>query len=1449
MFSRLAAVTLLAANVAAQYAGVAVSQFGQPRIPLSTQACPNLISLVSNPVTVDSTSRVRILAEAWCGASPLGGLANSQCGVAQNWQLLDDGEPVTTLEAQVTVSVAPGSVQTLLLIDLSKSIQETTPLDNVKLGINNFLDRTAAATANTGQHDFAIYTFDGRAEWQRVHDWSNDINSLKSAVASIVCGAASQPLPGQSTGALYCGGSSTNLYGAMIIAANEITTRVASTATNIRTTARGTDSALVIFTDGEDEAARASLTQARGAVQTAGILALTVGVVNVESEATSLAGLSAITIDPNAAFIAFTFTDVPARYNSAADAIIAYFSRSYQIDYCSPRRRGRHFLDLRAISATGVMGPKMEYIVGNPVIWTGNVAGQANNVLGTVRGVFTNPQLQNVNFYTVEIPDNTNTLQQIADQNSATMQLFYDTATFVHPPTCMVPITEVQPCSASTGALAPYQCTGGGLYQCTGGTGTCTCADTFGGTDAACGTVCGGSQQEFLPGLFVDRACAGGLMQNAPTNFTQASNSFLSMAFTAQCADGTPVGGLTFSPCPTLSSITVLESDINGQFSRTYEARHRITCIAQPAHVVSLILVDMSGSIQRGRGASQYQSYVNAYLDGMSSDVNSHIAAIYAFDGSPNITRIADFGSPAAAKTTVPNLNCATNPSICRDPSTNLNGAIVEGSALLRRYITANPTAADGTSRQPYMILVSDGTDQARYATDAAAQAAVISNGVGVFGIGIKGERRDGGRGVDQVRLQTLATSGVYISTNALAVQQAFNGVSSAITTAAASSYRLDYCTAKRSGTHTLRIQLTHHNSVVSWDQQFNADTFDCSNDACQQCLGGPVTTEFSCSTQPPPANQIFQCAGNAAAVAVDGFCRCPCPAQSGYPQPASSMPGPGPIICETPGTCAMGDRITCNGHGGLGAGGAFNRFGVAANSRISMEFSPTCADNWPIPSLRMSVCDSLTDFRVFETNADGVEETVNVFESEPRVICYPDVVTLILLDTSGSINMNGLDVVKASVISYITELENRLTVQHSVAVYAFDGRRNAETLQVIMDFTTDTTTLKARVQQWSCAEANFCRDFSTNLNGAMVAAEAILRTEAGAFAWRQQTYLVLFSDGTDQASVVSDQDAVTRMNEARASYGLTVYAVALTGEDSGGNVGVFTSHLTALSAGPPFVANTFAQIGFQFNQVAAAVVAATTAENNAFYRIDYCSPKRAGMSTVIVELRYDGGTIRWSNTFDASQFQCAGGACARCLTNRRVYSCTDQPAFGPGGGDQQFFRCDTGTPPVVNNGFCKCPCSGTFPPDNTPQPTITQPPVTTGPTIAPFGGSFASPTGVTIASPNGATTYYTTDGTVPSSTSTAYTGPFTISNQGETTLRAIYVLNGAPSAVSSAVFVIGTSTATPTPPTSTCSSFTVSGFAQLATLNGAYNAYVLLLLLLFFFRFFLKQKNRSIFK
>lgn len=80
---------------------------------------------------------------------------------------------------------------------------------------------------------------------------------------------------------------------------------------------------------------------------------------------------------------------------------------------------------------------------------------------------------------------------------------------------------------------------------------------------------------------------------------------------------------------------------------------------------------------------------------------------------------------------------------------------------------------------------------------------------------------------------------------------------------------------------------------------------------------------------------------------------------------------------------------------------------------------------------------------------------------------------------------------------------------------------------------------------------------------------------------------------------------------------------------------------------------------------------------------------------------------------------------------------------------------------------------------------------IVAAPTITPFGGMISMTDEISISAEEGATIYYTIDGEDPTTTSTQYTAPFTITD--DTVVKAIAVKDEKESTVTSASFYIAT--------------------------------------------------------
>lgn len=68
--------------------------------------------------------------------------------------------------------------------------------------------------------------------------------------------------------------------------------------------------------------------------------------------------------------------------------------------------------------------------------------------------------------------------------------------------------------------------------------------------------------------------------------------------------------------------------------------------------------------------------------------------------------------------------------------------------------------------------------------------------------------------------------------------------------------------------------------------------------------------------------------------------------------------------------------------------------------------------------------------------------------------------------------------------------------------------------------------------------------------------------------------------------------------------------------------------------------------------------------------------------------------------------------------------------------------------------------------------------PIADAPAVTPSTGRYREPEQITITVPEGYTAYYTTDGTMPTTSSTQYTGPVTMPENAQTTFKAVLVNN-----------------------------------------------------------------------
>ena len=293
----------------------------------------------------------------------------------------------------------------------------------------------------------------------------------------------------------------------------------------------------------------------------------------------------------------------------------------------------------------------------------------------------------------------------------------------------------------------------------------------------------------------VSAGCGGLKLQLVDHSVRKPSN--VAVYFSVDTRNGQPVAGLTpadFHIYEDQQPVSVLES--------------KQTILNPEVAVVhyTLLLIDMSGSVVDSgempaliQAASTFADRVGPYQK----------VALYTFDGSPHVNQVVGFGGNVRGG--VGSL-AGRKP---RDPSTNLNGAVIEGIKVLQQQIDHAPVPL----RFGTLVVFTDGTDRAHRASTEDVAQAVDNAGFDIYVIGA-------GQEVDSKQLSRIGRSGTFASQNKADVQKGFDDIATRIESASKRYYLLSYCSPSRAGEHEVQIEAVAQGTAGRLSYRFNATGF-----------------------------------------------------------------------------------------------------------------------------------------------------------------------------------------------------------------------------------------------------------------------------------------------------------------------------------------------------------------------------------------------------------------------------------------------------------------------------------------------------------------------------------------------------------------------------------------------------------------------------------------------
>jgi von Willebrand factor type A domain len=289
--------------------------------------------------------------------------------------------------------------------------------------------------------------------------------------------------------------------------------------------------------------------------------------------------------------------------------------------------------------------------------------------------------------------------------------------------------------------------------------------------------------------------CAGLKLQLVDASVRKPSN--VAVYFTVDTTSGQPVANLQpadFLIYEDAKPVSVLES-------KQTILQEQIAAIHY-----TLLLVDMSGSVVGSGDMPALMNAASAFADRVGPYQK---VALFTFDGSPNISSVVGFGGNVRAGV------AALGRTRPKDPSTNLNGGVVQAVKILSREMDAAPQPL----RFGTLVVFTDGTDRAHRVSAEEVKSTLDVAAFDTFAIGVGAE-------VDSRELAAIGRSGTFASQNREDIARGFDEVAARIEAASRRFYLLSYCSPSRAGQHDVEIEAVSSGKRGRLKHHFDATGF-----------------------------------------------------------------------------------------------------------------------------------------------------------------------------------------------------------------------------------------------------------------------------------------------------------------------------------------------------------------------------------------------------------------------------------------------------------------------------------------------------------------------------------------------------------------------------------------------------------------------------------------------